>query len=75
VRIDSPNFVTYGTSSSNIETVTSGLDDVACLNPDGSEVVIAYNNSTAPISFAVESNGSYFTYTIPPDAMTTFTWS
>lgn len=57
VRIGSPNFVTYGTNSSNIETVTSGLDDVAFLNPDGSEVVIAYNNSTAPISFAVESNG------------------
>jgi glucosylceramidase len=75
VRIDSPNFVTYGTNSSNIETVTSGLDDVAFLNPDGSKVLIANNNSTAPISFAVESDGSYFSYTIPADAMTTFTWS
>jgi glucosylceramidase len=75
MRIDSPNFVTYGTDSSNFETVTSGLDDVAFLNPDGSKVLIAYNNSTTPIAFAVESGGRYFSYTIPPQAMTTFRWS
>jgi glucosylceramidase len=63
-RIDATNFVTYTTNTSNIETVSSGLDDVAFLNPDGSKILIAYNNSTAPISFAVGSNGSYFTYTI-----------
>jgi glucosylceramidase len=74
VRIDSPNFVTYGLNSSNIETVSPGLDDVAFLNPDGSRVLIAYNHSTAPISFGVESDGNYFAYTIPPQAMTTFTW-
>ena len=64
-RIDSPSFVTYGVNSSNIETVSPGLDDVAFLNPDGSKALIAYNNSTAPISFAVQSNGRYFSYTIP----------
>jgi len=74
VRIDSPNFVTYGLNGSNIETVGPGLDDVAFLNPDGSRVLIAYNDSTAPISFGVESDGNYFGYTIPPQAMTTFTW-
>ena len=74
VRIDSPNFVTYGLNSSNIETVSPGLDDVAFLNPDGSRVLIAYNNSTAPISFGVNSDGNYFADTIPPQAMTTFTW-
>ena len=74
VRIDSPNFVTYGLNSSNIETVSSGLDDVAFLNPDGSRVLIAYNHSTAPISFGVQSDGNYFAYTIPAQAMTTFTW-
>jgi glucosylceramidase len=51
------------------------LDDVAFLNPDGSKVLIAYNNSTTPIAFAVESDGRYFSYTIPPQAMTTFRWS
>ena len=74
-RIDSPNFVTYGTDSSNIETVSSGLDDVAFLNPDGSKVLIAYNNSSAPIPFDVQTDGRYFTYTIPAQAMTTFVWT
>jgi len=73
-RIDSQNFVTYGVNGSNVATISPGLDDVAFLNPDGSEVLIAYNNSMAPIAFAVQSNGSYFTYTIPAQAMTTFAW-
>jgi glucosylceramidase len=73
-RIDSPNFVTYSTNGSNIETISTGLDDVAFLNPDGSKVLVAYNNSTAPITFGVASDGSYFSYTIPDGAMTTFLW-
>jgi glucosylceramidase len=73
-RIDSPTFVTYGVNSSNIETISAGLDDVAFLNPDGSKVLIANNNSSSPITFAVASNGGYFTYTIPAQAMTTFVW-
>ena len=73
-RIDSPNFVTYGTSNSNWESISSGLDDVAFLNPDGSKVLVAYNNSSAPISFGVETGSSYFSYTIPVAAMTTFLW-
>ncbi|MBV9804688.1 MAG: hypothetical protein JO130_15915, partial [Solirubrobacterales bacterium] len=73
-RIDSQSFVTYGVNGSNIETVSSGLDDVAFLNPDGTKVLVAYDNSTSPISFAVETDGRYFTYTIPAQAMTTFVW-
>ena len=73
-RIDSPNFVTYGVNGSNVETVSTGLDDVAFLNPDGSKVLVAYNNSSAPIPFAVQSDGRYFTYTLPAQAMTTFSW-
>ncbi len=75
VRIDSPNFVAYSTNKSNILAVSSGLDDVTFLNPDGSKVLIAYDNSTSPISFAVQDGAESFTYTIPPGAMTTFTWS
>ena len=74
-RIGSPSFVTYGVDSSNIESVSAGLDDVAFQNPDGSLVLITYNNSSAPITFAVDSNGHYFTYTLPATAMTTFVWS
>ena len=73
-RIDSQNYVTYGVNSSNIETVTPGLDDVAFLNPDGSRVLVAYNNSGAPLTFGVESDRSYFVYTLPGHAITTFSW-
>jgi glucosylceramidase len=74
-RIESQSAVTYGVNSSDFETATSGLDDVAFVNPDGSKVLIAYNNSSAPIAFAVNSGGDYFTYTLPARAMTTFVWS
>ena len=73
-RIDSPAFVTYGTNGSNWESISSGLDDVAFLNPDESKVLVTYNNSSAPISFGVQSDRSYFSYTIPAGAMTTFVW-
>ena len=73
-RIDSPSLVTYGLNSSDIETVSAGLDDVAFQNPDGSLVFIAYNTSSGPISFAVDEGGRYFTYSLPASAMTTFVW-
>lgn len=73
-RIASKSFVSYGQTSSRVETISAGLDDVAFLNPDGSKVLVAYNNSGAPISFDVSSHGRHFTYTMPPRAMTTFTW-
>ncbi len=74
-RIDSPSSVTYGLNSSNVETVSSGLDDVAFQNPDGSYVLVVYNNNSAgPITFAVDQGGRYFTYSLPNNAMTTFVW-
>jgi O-glycosyl hydrolase len=73
-RIDSPNFVDYAVNGSNVETISAGLDDVAFLNPDGSKVLVAYNNSGAPTTFAVQSGDIFFTCTMPPRAMTTFTW-
>jgi glucosylceramidase len=74
-RIGSPSQVSYGIGPSGYETATSGLDDVAFQNPDGSKVLVAYNNSRAPITFAVESDGRYFDTTLPSRAMTTFVWS
>jgi O-glycosyl hydrolase len=74
-RIDSQSLVNYGVNGSDIEAVTPGLDDVAFLNPDGSKVLVAYNNSGRPITFAVASDGSYFSYKLPARAMTTFQWS
>jgi glucosylceramidase len=74
-RIDSQASVSYGVNSANMETASSGLDDVAFQNPDGSLVLVANNTSRAPITFAVQSDGRYFTYTIPARAMTTLVWN
>ena len=74
VRIDSNHFVSYYHTSSGASGATPGLDDVAFLNPDGSRVLIAYNNSRAPITFGVSWRGRYFTYTLPAGATVTFAW-
>jgi glucosylceramidase len=74
-RIDSPSQVSYGLTAAGYENASSGLDDVAFENPDGSKVLVAYNNSGAPIMFAVRSDGRYFETTLPSKAMTTFVWS
>ena len=40
--------------------VTPGLDDVAFRNPDGTTVLVTYNNSDAWIRFAVTARGRWF---------------
>jgi glucosylceramidase len=74
VRIGSPSFVTYGVTASNIAVASPGLDDVAFLNPDGSKVLVTYNNGAGAAAFAVETDGRYFTYRLAPGAMATFVW-
>jgi glucosylceramidase len=76
VRVSSPHFVSYGLGGPGHfkPVVSSGLDDVAFLNPDGTRVVFAYNTGTIPISFAVRWHGSSFTYRISPHATTTLRW-
>jgi glucosylceramidase len=54
--------------------VTPGLDDVAFHNPDGSTVLVTYNNSESWIRFAATAHGRWFQAGIPPGAMTTFQW-
>jgi Glycosyl hydrolase family 30 beta sandwich domain len=39
------------------DNATAGLDDVAFKNPDGSKILLAYNNSPRPIRFAVAWKG------------------
>jgi glucosylceramidase len=74
VRISSPHFVAYGLSPRHQSQVTAGLDDVAFENPDGSKVLLAYDNSLSPVTFAVAWHGSSFTATLPAGATTTFRW-
>jgi O-glycosyl hydrolase len=43
------------------------------INDQGTLLASAYS-PFAPVTFAVNSNGHYFTYTLPATAMTTFVW-
>lgn len=53
-----------------------GLADAAFKNPDGSKVVVAYNDGIRSRTFNVRWNGSQsFSYTLPAGAMVTFKWS
>ena len=72
VRIASNHFVSYRYPPRQV--VTSGLDDVAFRNPDGSEVLVAYDNSPAPSSFAIDSHGRYVSYRLEPGSTATFVW-
>ncbi len=69
------HFVNYNIAGNDPTISTPGLDDVAVQNPDGSIVLLAYNNSTNPVTFAVSWHGRSFMYTIEPRATTTFEWN
>ena len=73
-RIKSEHFVTYSYRGRGTNLATPGLDDVAVLNPDGSKVLMAYNNSHSRARFAVEWRGRSFTYTLAANATVTFVW-
>ncbi len=74
-RISSGDFVSYRYSRPGVNVVTPGLDDVAARNPDGSLVLLAYDNSASPITFAVAWRGRRFSYTLPAGATVTFVWN
>ncbi|MGI8430099.1 MAG: glycoside hydrolase family 30 protein [Solirubrobacteraceae bacterium] len=75
-RIRSEHFVNYEFRSHHHgrDYASAGLDDVALVNPDGSKVLLAYNNATHAERFAVQWHGHSFTYTLPPRATATFVW-
>lgn len=75
VRIASTRWVSDYVSSSGLDYgVTPGLDNVALENPDGSKVLVVYDNSLRPIHFQVAWDGRGFTYTVGAGATVTFTW-
>jgi glucosylceramidase len=73
-RVESDNFVGYDYKSPGVNPVTPGLDDVAFVNPDGSRVLVAYDNSAQPIQLGVEWNRLSLAYTLPARAMVTLVW-
>jgi glucosylceramidase len=72
-RIYTRNFVSYAHPPKST-LASAGLDDVALRNPDGSKVLLAFNNSVSPIRFAVEWQRRWLTYTLAPEATVTFVW-
>ena len=74
-RIASNNFVAYVYPRPGVNVVTPGLDDVAFRNPDGSLVLVAYDNGTSPVRFAVRWRGRALSYTLAPGAMATLEWN
>jgi glucosylceramidase len=74
VRIGSDRWVSEFRTGAGAYGVTPGLDNVAFLNPGGTRVLIAYDNSGRPARFAVAWHGREFAYALAPRATVTFTW-
>jgi glucosylceramidase len=74
-RIASRHFVAYVYPRSGVNVVTPGLDDVAFRNPDGSLVLLAYDNAPSAVRFAVRWRGRALSYTLKPGAMATLIWN
>ena len=75
VRIGSENFVTYNYTRPAVNFYSPGLDDVALRNPDGSIVLVTYNNSGKSISFTADWKGKYVRYTLPSQSTATLVWN
>jgi glucosylceramidase len=74
VRIGTENYVSYAIGGNDPTIATPGLDDVAFSNPDGSKVLVAYNNSRKAIRFGVQWRGRWLAYALAPEATVTFEW-
>jgi glucosylceramidase len=53
----------------------SGVVSAAFVNPDGSKVLVAYNDTAKKKAFQVRWGTQSFAYTLPASAGATFTWS
>jgi glucosylceramidase len=75
-RIASNTFVTYNSTALDhgASYASAGLDNVAVANPDGSTVMLVFNNSSRPERFTVTVNGRSFRHRLPAQATVTFVW-
>jgi glucosylceramidase len=55
-------------------TASADILNVAFKNPDGSIVLIAYNDTDKPQSFRVRWRSQSFDYTLPVNTSVTFRW-
>jgi glucosylceramidase len=67
VRIASTSFGTTGWNGQ--------IMDVAFRDPDGTTVLVVHNENDNPQTFGVLEGSQSFTYTLPGDALATFTWN
>ncbi len=74
-RISSPTFVSYSYPGPGHDVASRGLDDVAVRNPNGSIVLVAYDNAPTPVTFAVRWRGRALRYTLPAGATVTLEWN
>ncbi|MFZ1995285.1 MAG: glycoside hydrolase family 30 beta sandwich domain-containing protein [Solirubrobacteraceae bacterium] len=74
-RVASTHFVSYVYARAGGSVVTPGLDDVAVRNPDGSIVLVAYDNAPSAVHFAVRWRARELSYALQPGAMATFVWN
>jgi glucosylceramidase len=51
------------------------VKDVAFVNPDGGNVLVAFNTGTSPRTFAVQWGNRWLRYTLAGGAAATFTWT
>ncbi|WP_260735897.1 RICIN domain-containing protein [Tunturiibacter lichenicola] len=67
----------YRVESNSAAAGTGGIEDVAFQNPNGSMVLIAFNDATTSTTFDVNwyPNNTNFSYNLPAGAVATFTWT
>ncbi len=73
-RVASNTFDSYAYMKPGVNFISPGIDDVAFVNPDGSRILLAYNNGDQPTRFAVGWDGKYFSDTLPAGTTATFRW-
>jgi glucosylceramidase len=67
-------FVKPGAYRVESTSTRGAIETVAFINPDGSEVLLALNDGTSSITFAVQQGTRQFSYTLPAGAVATFSW-
>jgi glucosylceramidase len=77
-RISTNHFVRYGPGNGvwgpRASRISAGLDDVGFENPNGTDVLVAYNNGLVARRFKVRWNNGVIAERIGPGDMETFVW-
>lgn len=73
VRVSTPRWV-HDKAAGARPAVSAGVDNVAFVNPNGTRVLVAFNNSDRSRHFGVEWHSLRFEYTLRGGATVTFVW-